>query len=36
VLSLRRIFMSESRVTPAELERAIRNVPDFPKPGIQF
>ncbi|MBM3876131.1 MAG: adenine phosphoribosyltransferase [Verrucomicrobia bacterium] len=28
--------MSESRVTSAELERAIRNVPDFPKPGIQF
>jgi adenine phosphoribosyltransferase len=23
-------------VTPADLERAIRNVPDFPKPGIQF
>jgi adenine phosphoribosyltransferase len=23
-------------VTPAEIERAIRNVPDFPKPGIQF
>jgi len=23
-------------VTPAELEAAIRNVPDFPKPGIQF
>lgn len=22
--------------TPSELERAIRNVPDFPKPGIQF
>ena len=22
--------------TPAEIERAIRNVPDFPKPGIQF
>ncbi len=28
--------MSESRVTSTELERAIRNVPDFPKPGIQF
>ena len=23
-------------VTPAEIENAIRNVPDFPKPGIQF
>jgi adenine phosphoribosyltransferase len=23
-------------VTPAEIEAAIRNVPDFPKPGIQF
>ena len=23
-------------VTPKEIERAIRNVPDFPKPGIQF
>src|ERR1700734_1761158 len=23
-------------VTPAEIERAIRNVADFPKPGIQF
>jgi adenine phosphoribosyltransferase len=23
-------------ITPAELARAIRNVPDFPKPGIQF
>ncbi|MBI3876636.1 MAG: adenine phosphoribosyltransferase [Verrucomicrobia bacterium] len=28
--------MSESKVSSAELERAIRNVPDFPKPGIQF
>ena len=25
-----------SAVTPAEIEKAIRNVPDFPKPGIQF
>jgi adenine phosphoribosyltransferase len=25
-----------SKVTPAEIEAAIRNVPDFPKPGIQF
>ena len=23
-------------VTPNEIEQAIRNVPDFPKPGIQF
>jgi adenine phosphoribosyltransferase len=28
--------MSDPKVTPADLERAIRNVPDFPKPGIQF
>ena len=28
--------MSNPKVTAAELERAIRNVPDFPKPGIQF
>ena len=28
--------MSKSKVTAAELEQAIRNVPDFPKPGIQF
>jgi len=28
--------MNPSNVTPAELARAIRNVPDFPKPGIQF
>ena len=25
-----------SKPTPAEIERAIRNIPDFPKPGIQF
>lgn len=25
-----------STVTPADLRKAIRNVPDFPKPGIQF
>lgn len=24
------------RVTPAEIEKAIRNIPDFPKTGIQF
>ena len=28
--------MSQAAATPQELERAIRNVPDFPKPGIQF
>jgi adenine phosphoribosyltransferase len=25
-----------AKVTAAEIEKAIRNVPDFPKPGIQF
>lgn len=28
--------MTPSTVTPSDLERSIRNVPDFPKPGIQF
>ena len=28
--------MNQPRATAAEVERAIRNVPDFPKPGIQF
>jgi adenine phosphoribosyltransferase len=28
--------MSSSVINSANLERAIRNVPDFPKPGIQF
>ena len=28
--------MSQSHPTPADIERAIRNVPDFPKAGIQF
>ena len=28
--------MSLTRPTPADLEKAIRNIPDFPKPGIQF
>ena len=28
--------MSSSRPTAAEIERAIRNVPDFPSPGVQF
>jgi len=23
-------------VTPSDIQRAIRNVPDFPQPGIQF
>src|SRR6476659_1892238 len=28
--------MTQSTLTPTDIERAIRNVPDFPKPGIQF
>ena len=28
--------MSQTTATPREIEQAIRNVPDFPKPGIQF
>lgn len=28
--------MNSTPVTAAEIEHAIRNVPDFPKPGIQF
>src|SRR5437868_15539970 len=28
--------MTQAIATPAEIERAIRNIPDFPKPGIQF
>lgn len=28
--------MSSPRPTVAEIERAIRNIPDFPQPGIQF
>src|SRR6059036_495460 len=28
--------MTNSRPTASEIERAIRNIPDFPKPGIQF
>src|ERR1043165_6131325 len=28
--------MDHNKVTPAQLEKAIRNVPDFPIPGIQF
>ena len=28
--------MSSAKVTPQEIAAAIRNVPDFPKPGVQF
>jgi adenine phosphoribosyltransferase len=28
--------MTVPPATPSEIERAIRNIPDFPKPGIQF
>ena len=28
--------MNNTPVTAAEIEHAIRNIPDFPKPGIQF
>jgi adenine phosphoribosyltransferase len=28
--------MSATLISPTEIENAIRNVPDFPKPGIQF
>jgi adenine phosphoribosyltransferase len=28
--------MTNQKVTPGEIERVIRNVSDFPKPGIQF
>ena len=28
--------MTEPRLTSSDIERAIRNIPDFPKPGIQF
>jgi adenine phosphoribosyltransferase len=28
--------MNQIPPTPLEIERAIRNIPDFPKPGIQF
>jgi adenine phosphoribosyltransferase len=28
--------MSQPHPTPAEIEHAIRTIPDFPKPGIQF
>ncbi|HEX4646859.1 MAG TPA: adenine phosphoribosyltransferase [Verrucomicrobiae bacterium] len=28
--------MNQASPTPSDIERAIRNIPDFPKPGIQF
>ncbi len=28
--------MSQTKVTIAEIDKAIRTIPDFPKPGIQF
>jgi adenine phosphoribosyltransferase len=28
--------MTKATLAPSDIERAIRNVPDFPKPGIQF
>src|SRR5476651_2264199 len=28
--------MNQTSPTAADIERAIRNIPDFPKPGIQF
>ena len=28
--------MHQTQLTAADLQKAIRNVPDFPKPGIQF
>jgi len=28
--------MTQPRPTPADLQRAIRNIPNFPQPGIQF
>src|SRR5690242_163839 len=28
--------MTQTAPTPSDIERAIRNVADFPKPGIQF
>ena len=29
-------MMDHLKTTPAEIEKAIRNIPDFPVPGIQF
>ncbi len=28
--------MNQAKPTATDIERAIRNIPDFPKPGIQF
>src|SRR5271154_6154413 len=28
--------MTQSRITPADIAKAIRNIPDFPQAGIQF
>src|SRR5713101_7621541 len=28
--------MSQACAAPSDIQRAIRNIPDFPKPGIQF
>lgn len=28
--------MSEIKITPADIKSAIRNIPDFPQPGVQF
>ncbi|HEX4645678.1 MAG TPA: adenine phosphoribosyltransferase, partial [Verrucomicrobiae bacterium] len=28
--------MNQASPTPSDIEHAIRNIPDFPKPGIQF
>src|SRR5499425_856096 len=33
---LEQLPMTNTTLTPLDIERAIRNVPDFPKPGIQF
>src|SRR5207253_16521 len=35
-LPLNTTRMTQSTPTPAEIEQAIRTIPDFPKPGIQF
>src|SRR5207244_174153 len=36
VTAARREVMTDPKITPADLQRAIRNIPDFPQPGIQF
>src|SRR5205809_960854 len=28
--------MHKVQVTPSDIQKAIRNIPDFPQPGIQF